>query len=115
MNIIIKELNDTEVNKRPVHCSDAKRETLYVKEENKWEKETEDSKKMVKAVREVDKKATSLLLTDWKEANPDLLKSKSKQSEKFVNIVGGISQGDETNVKKVIKKVAKKVVIDRGT
>ena len=39
-NIIIKELNDTQINKRPVHCSDSKRETLYIKEENKWEKET---------------------------------------------------------------------------
>ena len=37
-NIIIKKLNDTDIYKRPVHCSDAKRETLYVKEENKWEK-----------------------------------------------------------------------------
>ena len=40
-NIIIKQLNDTDVNKRPIHCSDSKRETLYVKEENKWKKDTE--------------------------------------------------------------------------
>ena len=55
-NIIMKQLNDTDMNKRPVHCSDAKRETLYVKEENKWEKEGPDNKKMKKAVRGVEKK-----------------------------------------------------------
>jgi hypothetical protein len=112
-NIIIKELNETQINKRPVHCSDVKRETLYVKEENKWEKETEDTKNMVKAVLDVDKKASMLLITEWKDANPNFTNSKSKQSETFVNLVGEISNGDETNVKRVIKRVAKQVVIDK--
>ena len=112
-NIIIKELNDTEINKRPVHCSDVKRETLYVKEENKWEKETEDTKNMIKAVRDVDKKASRLLITEWKDMNPDCTNSKSKQSETFVSLVGEISDCGETNVKKVIKKVAKEVAIDK--
>jgi len=112
-NIIIKELNDTEINKRPVHCSDVKRETIYVKEENKWEKDTDETKKMVKAVLDVDKKASKLLVTKWKEANPNFSNSNSKQSEMFVNLVGEISNGDESNVKKVIKRVAKQVVIDK--
>ena len=112
-NIIIKQLNDIEINKRPVHCSDLKRETLYVKEENKWEKETEDTKNMIKAVRDVDKKASILLITEWKDMNPDCTNSKSKQSEKFVSLVGEISGYGETNVKKVIKKVVKEVAIDK--
>ena len=112
-NIIIKELNDTQLNKRPVHCSDSKRETLYVKEENKWEKETEDTKKMVKAVLDVDKKASRLLITEWKDANPNFTNSKSKQSEKFVNLVGEINNSSETNVKRVIKRVVKQVIIDK--
>ena len=112
-NIIIKELNDTEINKRPVHCSDIKRETIYVKEENKWEKDTDETKKMIRAVLGVDKKASKLLVTEWKEANPNFTDSNSKQSETFVNLVGEISNGDELNVKKVIKKVAKQVIIDK--
>ena len=48
--MFINHLNNTEMYKRPVHCSDAKRETLYVKEENKWEKEGPDNKKMKRAV-----------------------------------------------------------------
>ena len=112
-DIMIKELNEIEVTKRPVHCSDAKRETLYVKEENKWEKDTDETKKMVKAIRDVDKKASILLMTDWKDANPDCINSKSKQSEMFVNLTGEISDCGEINVKKVIKKLAKEVVIDK--
>ena len=109
-NIIIKELNDTHLNKRPVHCSDVKRETLYVKQENKWEKDTEQ---MVKAVKDVDKKATKLLITDWKDANTDLMNSKSNQHKQFVKLAGEVNDGDESNVKKVIKKVAKQIVIDK--
>ena len=109
-NIIIKELNDTHLNKRPVHCSDVKRETLYVKQENKWEKDTEQ---MVKAVKDVDKKATKLLITDWKDANPDLTNSKSNQNKQFIKLAGEVNDGDESNVKKVIKKVAKQIVIDK--
>jgi len=109
-NIIIKELNDTHLNKRPVHCSDVKRETLYVKQENKWEKDTEQ---MVKAVKDVDKKASKLLITDWKDANTDLMNSKSNQHKQFVKLAGEVNDGDESNVKKVIKKVAKQIVIDK--
>ena len=109
-NIIIKELNDTHLNKRPVHCSDSKRETMYVKEENKWEKDTEQ---MVKAVKDVDKKATKLLITDWKDSNPDLTNSNSNQNNQFIKLAGEVNDGDESNVKKVIKKVAKQIVIDK--
>ena len=112
-NIIIKELNDTQINKRPVHCSDAKREILYVKEENKWEKETDDTAKMVRAVRDVNKKNYQLL-ANWKDIHPNCTDSNSKQSEEFTTIVGEVvMDNDETNVKKVIKKVAKQVVIGK--
>ena len=110
-NIIIKELNDTHLNKRPVHCSDSKRETMYVKEENKWEKDTEQ--KMVKAVKDVDKKATKLLITDWKDANPKYTDNKTRENKQFIKLAGEVNDGDETNVKKVIKKVSKQIVIDK--
>ena len=112
-DIMIKGLNEIELNKRPVHCSDAKRETLYVKQENKWEKDTEETKQMFKAVRDVDKKASILLMSEWKDANPELTNSKSNQNKQFIKLVGEVNDGDEANVKKVIKKVAKQVVIDK--
>lgn len=112
-NIIIEKLNDTDINKRPVHCSDLKRETIYIKEENKWEKDTEDAKKMVKAVREVNRKNYNLL-ANWKDTHPSCTDSSSKQSEEYTILVGEVvMDNDETNVKKVIKKVAKQIVIDK--
>jgi hypothetical protein len=114
-NIIIKELNDTQLNKRPVHCSDVKRETLYVKDENKWEKDTDDSKKMVRAVRDVNKKNYQML-ANWKDTHPNCTDSNSKQSDVFTHLVSEVvKDNDETNVKKVIKKVAKQVVIEKDT
>jgi uncharacterized protein YxeA len=111
-NIIIKQLNDTDLNKRPVHCSDAKRETLYVKEENKWEKETQDTKQMLTAVRGVNKKNYQFLAT-WKETHPKCMDSKSNQSDEYMKIMSKVMDGDIENINKVIKKVAKEVVIDK--
>jgi hypothetical protein len=111
-NIIINKLHDTDMNKRPVHCSDAKRETLYVKEENKWEKDTQETKQMLKAVRGVDKKNYQLLTT-WKDTHPKCMDSKSHQSDEYMKLVSKVMDGDEENVNKVIKKVAKEVVIEK--
>ena len=111
-NIIIKHLNDTDFNKRPIHCSDAKRETLYIKEENKWEKDTQETKQMFKAVRGVDKKNYNLLTT-WKDTHPKCMDSKSNQSDEYMKVVSKVMDGDEENINKVIKKVAKEVVIEK--
>jgi uncharacterized protein YxeA len=111
-NIIIKQLNDTDINKRPVHCSDAKRETLYIKEENKWEKETQETKQMLTAVRGVNKKNYQLL-NKWKETHPKCMDSKSNQSDEYMKVVSKVMDGDVENINKVIKKVAKEVVIEK--
>jgi uncharacterized protein YxeA len=111
-NIIIKQLNDTDINKRPVHCSDAKRETLYVKEENKWEKDTQETKQMLTAVWGVNKKNYTLL-ANWKETHPDCMSSKSNQSDEYMKITSKVMDGDVENINKVIKKVAKQVLIDK--
>jgi hypothetical protein len=111
-NIIIKQLNDTDINKRPVHCSDAKRETLYIKEENKWEKDTQETKQMLTAVRGVNKKNYQML-NKWKETHPKCMDSKSHQSDEYMKVVSKVMDGDEENMNKVIKKVAKQVLIDK--
>jgi hypothetical protein len=111
-SIIIRELNDTDMYKRPVHCSDAKRETVYVKEENKWEKDNKETKQMIKAVRGVDKKNYKLL-TSWKEMDPKCVDSKSNQCDKYMKIMSKVMDGDIENVHKVIKKIAKEVVIEK--
>jgi len=109
-NIIITHLNKTEMYKRPVHCSDAKREILYVKEENKWEKEGPDNKKMKRAVLGLEKK-NFLMLNQWKEKYPKCMDSESTQSDAYMKLISKVMNGDEENINKVIKKVAKEVVI----
>jgi hypothetical protein len=111
-NIIIKQLKNTDMYKRPVHCSDAKRETLYVKEENKWEKEGPDNNNMIKAVHGVDKKNYQLLNT-WKEAHPKFLDGQSNQCDEYMKLMSKIMDGDKENINKVIKRVSKEVVIDK--
>jgi hypothetical protein len=111
-NIIINQLKDTDMYKRPLHCSDAKRETLYIKEENKWEKEDSENKKMLKAVRDVDKKNYKMLNT-WKEKFPKCMDGESKQCDDYMKLMSKVMDGDKENVNKVIKKVAKEVVIDK--
>ena len=111
-NIIINKLHATDMHKRPVHCSDAKRETLYVKEENKWEKDTQETKQMLSAVRGVNKKNYQFLST-WKETHPKCMDSNSNQSDEYMKIMSKVMDGDEENINKVIKKVAKEVVIEK--
>ena len=111
-NIIIKKLNDTDMYKRPVHCTDAKRETLYVKEENKWEKEGPENSKMLKAVYGMNKK-NYVMLNVWKEAHPTCLDGQTKQCDDYMKIMSKVMDGDKENINKVIKKVAKQVLIDK--
>ena len=111
-NIIIKKLNNTDMYKRPVHCSDAKRETLYVKEENKWEKEGPENSKMLKAVYGMNKK-NYVMLNVWKEAHPTCLDGQTKQCDQYMQIMCKVMDGNKENINKVIKKVAKEVVINK--
>jgi hypothetical protein len=109
-NIIIKQLNDTDMYKRPVHCSDAKRETLYIKEENKWEKEGPENNKMIKAVHGVDKKNFQML-NKWKETHPKYLDGQSKHCDEYMKLMSKVMDGAKENINKVIKKIVKEVVI----
>ena len=112
-NIIIKKLNDTDIYKRPVHCSDAKRETLYVKEENKWEKNTQENRKMIKAVRGVDKK-NYLMLNTWREVYPKSLDGQTRQCDEYMKLLSKVMDGAEENVHKVIKRIAKEILIEKN-
>ena len=114
-SIIIKELKGLDVTKRPVHCSDAKRETLYIKDEDKWEKECPENAKIKKAIRTVEKKNINLI-SEWTEEHPSFIDSSSSENDDYLKIMqesmGG--KGDyEQNKNKIIKKIAKEVVIDK--
>jgi hypothetical protein len=116
-NIIIKNLKALDYNKRPVHCSDSKREVMYIKDENKWEKENEKKKKLRKIIKKIaDKNAR--LLPEFKKKHPDCIKSESKYSDQYnkliVEAMGGSGNEDDDNENKIIKKIAKEFVIDKS-
>ena len=114
--LIINGLNDLEECERPVHCSDLKRESMYVKEDNKWEKEDADNTKMKKALKQIAHKNTKMLPV-WKAKNPDCKRSESHLSDKYSHMVieamGGPGDNDEEKANKIIRKIAKEVTIKK--
>ena len=112
--IFIDNLKKTDVYKRPVHCSDMKRDTLYVKENDQWEREGSDHAKMTKAVLAVEHKNV-VLVNEWANANPRCLNSTTRENEKYFRLSTIVTDGDkEGNIAKVIRKVAKCVGIERS-
>ena len=85
-NIITTNLKALDVTQRPIHCTDKKRETLYIKDEDKWEKENEEKKKIRKAIKKVASK-NIMLLQKFKELHPDCGKSASRFSDQYNKII----------------------------
>ena len=114
-NIIIKNLKDLDVTQRPVHCTDKKRETIYVKDEDKWEKDDEN-KKMHKLVRKIQDK-NFRMIQKFKEKYPNYNKASSKQSDVYNNIIiesmGGKGDNDFEKEEKIIKRVSKEIGVGK--
>ena len=117
-NIIIKNLKQLDVTKRPVHCTDKKREVLYVKDENKWEKEEVENKLIRKAIKRVSHKNIQMI-PQFKDAHPDCSKSVSKYSDQYNKIMvesfGGAGDDDSKKEDKIIRNLSKTIVIERET
>ena len=120
-NIIIKNLKALDIQKRPVHCSDSKRETMYIKDHDKWEKDDSEMKQMKELVRTVRDKNITLIAT-WRDLYPECVQSNSKKTTQFNQICmeafGGETGGDKGTKQekedKIISKIAKSVVIDKN-
>ena len=114
-NIIVKNLKELDVTQRPVHCTDKKRETIYVKDQDKWEKDDEN-KKMHKVVRKVTDKNFKMI-QKFKEKYPDYNKASSRHSDTYNNIIiesmGGKGDNDFEKEERIIKKVSKEVVVEK--
>ena len=114
-NIITNNLKAIDINKRPVHCTDKKRETMYIKDENKWEKEEEDKKKLRKAIKRVAFKNQNLI-QDFKKEHPDYNKYHSKISDQYNKLVvesmGGSGDNDNEKEDKIIKNISNASIIN---
>ena len=112
-NIIVKNLKEMDITERPVHCTDSKREVMYIKDENKWEKDNEDKNKLKKAIKRVANKNIKLI-QDFKAKYPDCIYSESKKSDQYNKlIIEAFELENPEKQEKVIKKIAKEVIIEK--
>jgi hypothetical protein len=115
-NIIVKNLKALDVTMRPVHCSDQKREVVYVKDDNEWHndsKELPENQKLKKAIKQVVHK-NICMIPEWKKMYPDCIYAESRKSDLYNHIIYESMDHNETNSEKIIKKIAKEVVIDKN-
>ena len=115
-NIITNNLKALDVTERPVHCTDKKREVIYIKDEDKWEKEDDNKTRLRKAIKKIASK-NYRLLPEYREKHPGCQYAESQFSDKYnkmvVEAMGGIGNEDEKE-DKIIKNISKNVLIDKG-
>lgn len=111
-NIIVKNLNALDVTERPVHCTDKKREIMYIKDAGKWEKD-KNEQKLKKFIKHIAFK-NQTLFAQFKAKYPDCNESDSRYSDQYSKIV--IESLDDSNPEKeykIIKKISKAVAIHK--
>ena len=108
--IILKNLNNLDETLRPVHCTDKKRETMYVKDEGEWNKEDEKKTKLTKAVKRIADKNIRLL-PQFREKYPEYKNSSSKTSDKYDKMVLEVMTTDENKNEKIITNISKVTTI----
>ena len=114
-DIIIKKLNEMDIYKRPIHCSDTKRDIMYVRADNVWAKETNSHDRVRLLVRQVTHKNIKLLPL-WTEEYPQAKDIHHSLNDTYIGMVGQAmgGRGDiEENENKIIKRIAKTVYIDK--
>jgi hypothetical protein len=112
--IFIDNLEKTEITKRPIHCSDARREILYIKDDDKWQREGIHSKKLVNAIHSVEHKNV-ILVNEWAKMNPLCENSETTANQIYMTLSKHAHDGDDVNITKVAKRIAKTVTIDKST
>jgi len=115
--IILKNLQDMDKFKRPFHCSDLKREVIYIKSNDKWTKDDENNEQMKAAVRQVANKNIRQIAA-WADAHPNCRDPTSKKNDEYLRIVSnamsGISSEEQSkNMMQIIRNVAREVVIEK--
>jgi hypothetical protein len=117
-NIILNNLNNLHNHERPLHCSDHKREVIYIKDNNEWIKENEDKPILTKAIKIIANENIKNI-NEWKKLNPDCTDPDSKKNNLYLKIVSNSMSGitaeeSSKNINKIISNVAKEVTIDKN-
>ena len=111
-NIITSNLKSLDITQRPIHCTDKKRETVYVKDQDKWEKDDDNNNKIRKLIKKVAYKNENLL-PQFKQKHPGCNYSESKYSDQYSKIVIEAMGGDKEKDDKIIKNISKAITINK--
>ena len=116
--IFINGLKDMDVHLRPIHCSDLKREVLYIKEDNVWEKDNENRDKIKRAIRMIEKK-NIMQIPVWIKAHPNCVISSNRENTPYLKMVmqstGGENPAETADMAKIITNIARAVVINKSS
>ena len=116
--IINRNLSDLDQNKRPIQCSDLKRETLYIKDDDKWTKEGDENKPILKkAIKQIANENIKQI-SDWRKKYPDCTASDSRKNDQYLKIVSNAMAGcnkeeQDININKIVTKISKEVTIEK--
>jgi hypothetical protein len=115
-DIILSRIKDLDISKRPLHCTDLKRETMYIKDQDEWNKDTTEKSYLRKAIAMVAKKNYGKTM-EWRECNPECLEVGSPKYDfcfkMMRNVLGDFEDVQVKLDNKIIKSLAKEVVVDR--
>ena len=116
--IFIDALKRLDVTMRPLHCTDIKRETVYIKDQDNWEKENVEKTKLRNIVKKIARKNLKMLPA-WQEQNPDFRYLDTPENNEFIQIslnsLGPESSEQQENAEnKIIRNVLKEIVIDKS-
>jgi hypothetical protein len=115
--VFIKNLNDIDYNMRPIHCSDSKREILYIKDDNQWSKDDEQKSNLTKAIKQVAHKNIKQI-SEWQKLNPEYNNPDSKQNDRYQKIIfnsmsGSTKEESDKNYEKIAKNIVKQTIIEK--
>jgi hypothetical protein len=115
--VFVNRLNSLDVTKRPIHCSDVKREIIHIKDDNKWERDNANLDRLRKIIKQLTHK-NILKVDDWKKANPGCTEYNSRKNDQYLKInMEAIGPVDDDDVKrdfgKIIRRVAENTAIDK--
>jgi hypothetical protein len=113
--IMLDRLNSMDIYKRPIHCSDAKREILYVKDDNKWEKEEKNNPKLRYAIKTISFNNMKLMGL-WSSTYPESMDGESRLNDKYMKLIKQSTGGNgeiSDSENKIIRRIAKEIIINK--
>ena len=115
--IFINGLKQIDITDRPIHCSDSKRETLYIKDSNEWVKDNDNKDILTNAIKNIAHKNIKKI-SEWQKLYPEFNDPDSKQNDKYLKIIcesmsGGSKEETNKNYNKIIKNIVKETIIDK--